>query len=82
MEGKRIWFNKLGTTEASKTPHPWNDYLLASEKFLLGVFANPTTTNPNHHHIMDAPRSFYAIASEAFKRGIFKTEEAAFFSLD
>ena len=74
LEGKGVWFNKVDSKEASKTPHPWSDYLMASEKFMRGEFANPISTDLQHFHINEAPRSFYAIAAEAFKRGIFKME--------
>ena len=76
MEGMGIWFNKVEPQEASKTPHPWSDYVKASGKFLMGEFANPITTDKQHVHLMDMPRSFYAIAAEAFKRGIFKLDES------
>ena len=44
MESKGIWFNKVDPTEVPMTSHTWDDYLMASERFL------------QHHHLMDTPR--------------------------
>ena len=76
LEEMGVWFNKVVQEEEPKTPHPWSDYLLASEKFLRGEFANPPTTDYEHLHLMDSPRSFYAIADMAFKKGFFKSDAA------
>ena len=76
IESKGIWFNKLDPNEASKTPHPWSDYLEGSERFLRGELANPTTTNKSHVHLNANPLSYYAIAKECFRLGFFSSEEA------
>ena len=76
IEGKGVWFNKLDPNEPSKTPHAWGDYLDGSAKFMRGELGNPPTTDKQHVHLSDIPRTYWAIADECFKRKIFKSDEA------
>ena len=34
VEEMGVWFNKVVQDEEPKTPHPWSDYLMSSEKYV------------------------------------------------